>query len=257
MSEKDSLPRERHREVPALQKDLRLSGTLSRLPGKRRRIFLACTFTIAAHLLVFAALLWPRAQKSLLSPAKPTRMLVTFVNIPKPKQPGPPDDAEKLNAGDPLVAVVSVAPRLPTVTTALPDTSDLLSASQLAGATGVNDEGGGGGGGDCDAAQLVQQALRRDPLVRKAVEQANRLGKAVMLWNGDWVRSGEQDGKGLSAVREAVIWELAFAPEACRNKRMHGTVLLSLADGSTRFAIGSADWRWSDLLGLRGIASGR
>jgi hypothetical protein len=28
-------------------------------------------------------------------------------------------------------------------------------------------------------------------------------------------------------------------------------LLLSLADGSTRFAIGSGEWRWSDLLGLR------
>ena len=83
-------------------------------------------------------------------------------------------------------------------------------------------EGGGGGGGGCDMARAVQQALRRDPLVHTAVEGANRLGKAVMMWNGDWVRSGGQDGKGLSAVREAIMWEVAFAPEACRNERMHG-----------------------------------
>ena len=72
-----------------------------------------------------------------------------------------------------------------------------------------------------------------------------------MLWNGDWVRSGAQDGKGLSAVREAIIWELAFTPEACRNKPVHGLVLLSLQDGGTRFAIGTGDWRWSDLLDLQ------
>jgi hypothetical protein len=65
------------------------------------------------------------------------------------------------------------------------------------------------------------------------------------------VRSGDQDGKGMSAVREAIIWELAFAPEACRNKPVHGLVLLSLADGNTRFAIGAGDWRWSDLLDVR------
>jgi hypothetical protein len=133
------------------------------------------------------------------------------------------------------------------------DNSDLLSDSELAGAVNANDEGGGGGGGGgCDTARIVQQALQRDPLVRTAVEDAHRLGKAVMLWNGDWVRSGAQDGKGLSAVREAIIWELAFAPEACRNKRVHGLVLLSLADGSTRFAIGSGDWHWSDLLEVSG-----
>ena len=87
--------------------------------------------------------------------------------------------------------------------------------------------------------------------MQTAVEDANRSGKAIMLWNGDWVRTGGQDGKGLSAVREAVLWEVGFAPEACRNQRMHGMLLLSLADGSTRFAIGSGEWRWSDLLGVR------
>jgi hypothetical protein len=88
-------------------------------------------------------------------------------------------------------------------------------------------------------------------MVRTAVADAQRLGKAIMLWNGDWVRSGEQDGKGLSVVRQAIMWEVAFAPEACRNERVHGLMLLSLGDGRTRFAIGSGDWRWSDLLGLR------
>jgi hypothetical protein len=47
------------------------------------------------------------------------------------------------------------------------------------------------------------------------------------------------------------MWEVAFAPPACREAQMHGLVLLSLAEGGTRFAIGSGDWRWSDLLGLR------
>ena len=134
------------------------------------------------------------------------------------------------------------------------DYADVLNGAQLAGAAIADNESGGGGGaggGGCDTAKIVQQALRRDPLVHVAVAQANRLGKSVMLWNGDWVRSGIQDGKGLSAVREAIVWELAFTPEACRNKQVHGLVVLSLADGNTRFAIGAGDWRWSDLLGLQ------
>ena len=134
------------------------------------------------------------------------------------------------------------------------DMSDVMNESQLAGAASADGAGagggGGGGGGDCNTARIVQQALQHDPLVRVAVGDAHRLGKSVMLWNGDWVRSGGQEGKGLSAVREAIIWELAFAPEACRNKQVHGMVLLSLADGNTRFAIGSGNWRWSDLLEL-------
>lgn len=86
---------------------------------------------------------------------------------------------------------------------------------------------------------------------------ANRVGKAILLWNGDWVQSGGQEGRGLSAVREAIMWEVAFAPEACRNKREHGLILLSLADGRTRFALGAADWRWSDLLGVSKSSSAR
>jgi hypothetical protein len=142
-----------------------------------------------------------------------------------------------------------------------PDTfADLLSESEIAGAASADAGGaggGGGGGGICDMARVVQQALRRDPLVRSAVVGADRLGKSVMLWNGDWVRSGAQEGKGLSAVREAVLWEVAFAPAACRNRPVHGLVLLSLADGNTRFAIGAGDWRWSDLLSVHGVPSPR
>jgi hypothetical protein len=190
-------------------------------------------------------------------------MMVSLLNLPKP--PGPPDppaaetdgaqQAAQLPQPRPAVSVpvvVAVAPPAP-------DNSDLMSDAQLAGAASVGEGGGagGGGGGGCDMAQLVQQALRRDPLVRAAVAGANRLGKASLLWNGDWVQSGGQEGKGLSAVREAVSWEVAFAPEACRNQQMHGLVLLSLGDGATRFAVGTGDWRWSQLLGVRQMASRR
>jgi hypothetical protein len=182
--------------------------------------------------------------------------MVSVLDPPKPAPPGPPDAARADQ--DPVLPVppppAVPVPVLATISIAAPDTSDLLSESQLAGAANAA-EGGAGGGGGCDTARLVQQALRRDPLVHKAVAEVDRLGKAVMLWNGDWVRSGGQDGKGLSAVREAIIWEVAFAPEACRNARMHGLILLSLADGTTRFAIGSDDWRWSDLLGVRQVSS--
>jgi hypothetical protein len=226
---------------------------------------------------VIAALFWPHAGPPALQ-ARPSPIVVTLVELPKPELPAPPGpsappgplNAPKVKAGGSQNAVQlspphPAAPALAVDTTPAPDTSDLLSDSQLAGLTSADDEGAstedgggsGGGGGGCDTARIVQQALQRDPLVRTAVENAHRLGKAVMLWNGDWVRSGEQDGKGLSAVREAIIWELAFAPEACRNNRVHGLVLLSLADGSTRFAIGSGDWRWSDLLGLHGVPSDR
>jgi hypothetical protein len=253
--------------------------------GARRGRVLALGFSIAAHLAVVAALVW---QAALSSPAEPVSppVMVSLVDLPKP--PGPPD-AAKGEGGSPQAAVqpappqpTSPAPRpVPTLVSTpvrsravastptpnapdtqdasnISDTSDVLNDSQLAGAASAGEgasSGSSGGGGGCDTARVVQQALRRDPLVRTAVEDAHRMGKAVMLWNGDWVRSGGQEGKGLSAVREAITWSIAFAPEACRNAPVHGLVLLSLADGGTRFAIGAGEWRWSDLLGLSGSSS--
>jgi hypothetical protein len=213
-------------------------------------------FTVAAHLMVFSALFWLHAAPP---PARPTLSPIMVSLIATPKPPAPPD-VTKDDAGALQNAVLptpprAIAPVVTIVSTPTPDDmSDLLSESQLAGAASA---GTGGGGGGCDTARTVQQALRRDPLVRTAVEEAHRLGKAIMLWNGDWVRSGGQDGKGLSAVREAITWAVAFAPEACRNERVHGLVLLSLEDGTTRFAIGTGDWRWSDLLGMREVPSNR
>ena len=110
----------------------------------------------------------------------------------------------------------------------MPDNSDILSDAQLAGAIGAG-EGTGGGGGSCDMARAVQLALRRDPLVRTAVEGANRLGKSVMLWNGDWVQTGGQDGKGLSAVRGDHLGGSRRKPAAIRRCTV---VLPSLADGN-------------------------
>jgi hypothetical protein len=105
--------------------------------------------------------------------------------------------------------------------------------------------------GACDMARRLQAALRRDPLVRAAVSTST--GKVILVWNGDWIQNGGEDGKGLSAVREAILWEVGFAPPDCRAQSMHGMVLLSMnaASGSVRLAVGSRDWRWSDLLGRR------
>src|SRR5690606_3152694 len=79
----------------------------------------------------------------------------------------------------------------------------------LAGATTA---GSGGGGGACNMTQRLQAALRKDRRVRAAVAEVNR-GKALLIWDGDWVRHPAQDGHGLAAVREAIMWEVGFAPK--------------------------------------------
>ncbi len=230
--------------------------------------------SIAAHGAVLAVLLWWRTAAPPHDVAQ-SPIVVNVVEASAPEPPGPSTDQTAAGApSSPATAeseatpeqvaspepdpVAEPDPEPPPVQTravvSVPNTSDILSDAQIAGAMGVEGEGagegsGGGGAGGCNMARTLQAALRRDPMVRRAVETSGRAGKAVMLWNGDWVRSGDQDGKGLSGVRQAILWELAFAPAACRDTHMRGLLLLSLADG-TRFAIGTQTWRWSDLLGV-------
>ena len=101
----------------------------------------------------------------------------------------------------------------------------------------------------------VQDAVRDDAAVRRAViaasEEMNASGRAILVWNGDWLQSRNQSGKGLAGVRQAIALEVAFAPAACKTQRMRGLAVLVLEDrpGGARLALGKSDWRWSDLLG--------
>ena len=103
----------------------------------------------------------------------------------------------------------------------------------------------------------LQDVLRHDRRVQEAVAEAHRAaggrGAAIMVWNGDWVRHGVEDGKGLAGVRQAIAVGVAFAPEACRTEAVRGLVLISLSDapGSAKLALGGGRWRWSDLLFAR------
>jgi outer membrane biosynthesis protein TonB len=121
-----------------------------------------------------------------------------------------------------------------------------LSDSQLGGATTA---GSGPSGRGCDMVQALQNALRKDRLVQAAVAEAHT-GKAMLVWNGDWVKSRGQEGKGLAAVRQAIMWQVAFSPESCRTEPVRGLVLISLNDGpgAARLAVGGGQWRWSDLV---------
>ena len=103
----------------------------------------------------------------------------------------------------------------------------------------------------------LQDALRADPEVRAAVTRAYRAmpasGRAILVWNGDWIQDPAQTGKGLAGVRQAIALEIAFSPRDCRSRPMRGLAVIALADGpgAPRLALGGGDWRWTDLLGVR------
>jgi hypothetical protein len=193
----------------------------------------------------------PKAPKPARKPSpKPKKIeKPRLVARRSPEKPSPPRRIARL-----APAHADFAPRHPASapSNGEADVSDAELANAAGAESGGSGNAGGGGGGACDMARRVQNALRRDPLVQAAVVQARAAGftgKAIRVWNGDWVKSNGEDGKGLSAVREAITWEVAFAPKACRSEAVHGLIQISLNEtGSTRLVMGAGEWRWSDLL---------
>jgi hypothetical protein len=228
---------------------------------------LAVGFSLCAHATILVALLgvWRAAPP----PLAPPPVDVTLVSWPAPPAPpakavapppaASPAPARAASAKPPPPRLVAPVPSpIPSPSAVAVRATDQPPAPAAATGTGASSgtgeaelaaggAGGGAPGGACDMAARLRSALRRDPLVQAAV--SHRGGGAILVWNGDWVQSDGEDGKGLAAVREAIIWEIAFAPAACRSQAVRGLVLLSLNDAAGgRLTLGSDRWRWSDLL---------
>ena len=209
--------------------------------------------SLAAHAALLLAFLTTRREP----PAAPELQPIAVALV----APGPTEQPKGPATPEPPAAQPPPPKQLARPTKARPDVRPLpagegrsddtgveLSEAQLAGAATA---GGGGGGRPCDMARRLQAALRKDARVQAAVAGAQALtGKALYVWNGDWIRSNGQDGNGLAAVREAIMWEVGFAPEACRAEPMHGLLAMSLSDGpgASRLVLGGGEWHWKDLL---------
>ncbi|MFI4974173.1 MAG: hypothetical protein ACHP84_06520 [Caulobacterales bacterium] len=224
-----------------------------------RRHVLALLVSAAGHLAILLALLPPSSPppERVELMAMPVLLIEERAVVPSATSPATPNPSRSAPSARPATIrparTHSETSRLSSDDTEQPSAGSGLSDSELAGAATA---GAGGAGGACDMARSLQSALRTDPLVQTAV--AGLADRAVMVWNGDWVRKQGEDGKGLAAVREAMMWHVAFAPQACRSQTVHGLVLFSLNDaqGSARLAIGKGEWRWSDLLAAHAAASG-
>ena len=238
---------------------------------RSRGRLLAGGVSLAAHAAAGLALLaaWTPPPVNLEPPA----MSVTLAVLPPPPKPPAPPDPPKaptpVKAAPTPAAAAHPAPRripvrlartppkdvapLSVAAAGADDGADTVGETELAGAARAG--GSGGGGGACDMPSRLQAALRKDGLVQAAVQAAHssttQAGRPILVWNGAWVRRRDQDGAGLAAVREAIMWEVAFSPKACRTEPVHGLVLLALNDqaGAPRLVMGARDWRWADLLG--------
>jgi hypothetical protein len=180
------------------------------------------------------------------APSSPTRASQPHKAVAPPR----PSRAVRQSSPVRKAAVVPHTLPLPVANQRSRDFGPALSDSEIAGATtadaGGGAGGGGGGGGDCNMIRMLQAALHKDPVVQAALREMGP--RAVMVWNGGWVQAHGEDGAGLAAVREAIMWEVAFAPEACRRQMVHGLVLLSASTGGARLGLGRGEWRWSDVV---------
>ncbi|MFC3068265.1 hypothetical protein [Phenylobacterium soli] len=246
----------------------------------------AVALSLSAHAAVLGALLMSRASSPLViqesepiavalaePPPKPVEVPAPDPE-PSPAPPAPSPSPVPKPAPTPAKARPAIkvhetpppqTPVQPLVVAKAAETAPLpeLTDAQLVGATTAGEGEGGGGAGEvdgaggrpCDMVARLQTALRRDGRVRSAVAGVHR-GKAVLIWNGEWIQSPGEEGRGLASVRQAIAVEVGFAPEACRAQPMRGLVLISLTDGQ-RIAFGAGAWRWSDLLHAKGAVYSR
>lgn len=247
-----------------------------------RRRAAAGGLSLAAHLLILLGLFLKPAPPPLPPEAQP--MVVALIDLAPPApEPGPAGGAPPASTEPPKPAKLRPAmikarnTPIPTDVEPLPaaetpsnapgedhvSDAELASAASAGSGSGMgagSGSGSGAGGGQCDMVAYLQAELRKSASVRRAFATAHAATpdrKAVRVWNGDWVRSHDQEGAGLAVVREAILMEVAFAPAACRSQAMRGLVLISLHDGpgSLRLALGTSQWRWSDLLVPRRTAA--
>lgn len=242
----------------------------ARSKAKRRRLVTGMC-SLGVHAAFLAALLL--AQPDARPPADLAPIQVQLMQLPPPqppKPPAPPEPAPEPKPAPPKPAPPKIEKQKPTPprrAVARPARAPLdidailaeagpvtnlaaeVSDAELASAATAGSGGGGGGGGQCNMVGWLQKKLRSDRRVQAAMAEAHT-GRAIRVWNGDWIRHPGQEGNGLAAVREAIMWEVAFAPEACRKQRVRGLIVVSLDDqpGSARVVMGVGDWRWSDLL---------
>ena len=217
-------------------------------PRKRRP--LVAVLSVAAHGLALWGLLavYPSTPKEVeqgpmnVSLVDGAKLFPVLTPTPTPQPQAAPAKAAPQQSMARRTPIRAVRNTLPPGEAKQAQQGSELSDSQIAGAASADS---GPAGGACDMARLLQSALRKDNLVQSAVAASG--GKAILVWNGDWVKSGGEDGKGLAAVREAIMWEIGFAPAACKSQPVHGLILLSL-NGSARLAMGQGEWRWADLL---------
>ena len=112
------------------------------------------------------------------------------------------------------------------------------------------------GGAACELTGALQASLQTDPSVQEALERvpasSRSVANALLLWNGDWMDSGEMGGEAaLAPIRDVVVAGVLSEPADCRSRTIQGPRFLSVttSSGTALLVFGSGVWRWGDILG--------
>lgn len=112
-----------------------------------------------------------------------------------------------------------------------------------------------GFGTSCELADLLGRAFADNPLLRAQLArigpEARSVANAIMFWNGKWVEVQErapEDAVGL--LRRAIVEGVKAAPAECLGRDVEGPRFIPVkgAGGTTILVLGSATWRWEQLL---------
>ena len=217
--------------------------------------------TLLFHIAVLALLIHPRAAVVVDAPAGalevslagPSPHPAATVAAPSPSHPppSPPDLPVR-----PVVTVV--ADGIPTrVDLAAPAADPVLDPAKpsLVAIEALSASQSAASGKPCEIATTLQSLLQTDPAVREALTRIPRdkrsVAGAVMLWKRTWVSADAVGGvTAMEPIQSAIVQAVGAAEPNCRDETVLGPRLFIVGDtrGAIVLALGSGQWRWSDLL---------
>jgi hypothetical protein len=225
----------------------------------RRRQIAALAVSCAINVGLIVVLETPMTGSSPAVPSEGAADAVeaTLVGPPAPasasspgKAPNPaPPPAITTDAAPPMD---DLAPRPDPAPAGTGEAPPLPPADQAVLADFMPSSGGNDPDRPCDLAGALATDLGADPAARLALgrlpPESRSVANAVMMWDGDWPSDTRQGPKAL--LRAMIQREIAAARPACRDEANTGPrlFLASGAGGAVAVALGSGDWRWSDLL---------
>lgn len=112
-----------------------------------------------------------------------------------------------------------------------------------------------GFGTSCELAELLGRAFADNPLLRGQLArigpEARSVANAIMFWDGKWVEvEGRAPEDAIALLRRAIVEAVRSAPAECLGQDVAGPRFIPVkeAEGTIILVLGSATWRWEQLL---------